>query len=134
MFDSGGAFLNLLPEAVEKAPRFVFSYALVGILAFFLIEKFLHWRHCHMGRCDAHAFTYLNLFGDGVHNLIDGMIIAASFLTGLRLGVATTIAVAAHEIPQELGDFGIHVYGGFSKEQVGSRLFCSRLRLEASYT
>ena len=68
-----------------------------------------------MGRCDAHAFTYLNLFGDGVHNLIDGMIIAASFLTGLRLGVATTIAVAAHEIPQELGDFGIHVYGGFSK-------------------
>ncbi len=107
--------LHLLPDAVEKTPRFVFSYVLTGIAAFLVIEKFLHWRHCHMGRCDAHAFTYLNLFGDGVHNLIDGMIIATSFLTDLRLGIATTIAVAAHEIPQELGDFGILVYGGFSK-------------------
>lgn len=111
----GGAFFHLLPESMESKEPLMFTHVLSGIIIFFLIEKFLHWRHCHKGQCDAHSFTYLNLIGDGVHNFIDGMIIAASFITDTRLGLVTTIAVAAHEIPQEIGDFGILVYGGFSK-------------------
>ncbi|MFA6054562.1 MAG: ZIP family metal transporter [Thermodesulfovibrionales bacterium] len=113
----GGAFFHLLPESMETGNPSLFVYVLSGIMIFFLIEKFLHWRHCHKGHCDAHTFTYLNLIGDGIHNFIDGMIIAASFVTDIRLGVITTLAVAAHEIPQEIGDFGILVYGGFSKSK-----------------
>jgi zinc and cadmium transporter len=113
----GGAFFHLLPEAMESGNPSIFSYILSGIIVFFLVEKLLHWRHCHIGRCDTHTFTYLNLIGDGVHNFIDGMIIAASFVADARLGLATTVAVAAHEIPQEIGDFGILVYGGFSKKK-----------------
>ena len=111
----GGAFFHLLPESMESKEPLMFTYVLSGIIIFFLIEKILHWRHCHKGQCDAHIFTYLNLIGDGVHNFIDGTIIAASFVTDVRLGIVTTFAVAAHEIPQEIGDFGILVYGGFSK-------------------
>jgi len=111
----GGAFLHLLPEAMESGNPSIFSSVLSGIIVFFLVEKLLHWRHCHKGQCETHAFTYLNLIGDGVHNFIDGMVIAASFIADVRLGLATTVAVAAHEIPQEMGDFGILVYGGFSK-------------------
>lgn len=95
----GGAFFHLLPEAMETGNPSLFVYVLSGILIFFLIEKFLHWRHCHKGHCDAHTFTHLSLIGDGIHNFIDGMIIAASFVTDMRLGVVTTLAVAAHEIP-----------------------------------
>ena len=113
----GGAFFHLLPESMETGNPSLFIYVLLGIMIFFLIENFLHWRHCHKGQCDAHTFTYLNLIGDGIHNFIDGMIIAASFVTDMRLGVITTLAVAAHEIPQEIGDFAILVYGGFSKSK-----------------
>jgi zinc and cadmium transporter len=113
----GGAFFHLLPESMESAGSSIFLYVLAGIIAFFLIENFLHWRHCHKGECDVHAFTYLNLIGDGVHNFIDGMIISAAFVTDIRLGLATTLAVAVHEIPQEIGDFGILVYGGFTKQK-----------------
>ena len=88
---------------------------LVGFSSFFLLERVLMWRHCHEHECDIHAFTYLNLIGDGLHNFIDGVIIAAGYLTGFPVGIATTFAVAMHEIPQELGDFAILVYGGFSK-------------------
>ncbi|MBD3249438.1 hypothetical protein GF336_05315 [Candidatus Woesearchaeota archaeon] len=80
-----------------------------------MIEKFLHWHHCHKGKCDIHTFTYMNLIGDGVHNFIDGLIIAASFSVDISFGVITTIAVIAHEIPQEIGDFGVLVYGGFGR-------------------
>jgi len=113
----GGAFFHLLPESMETGNPSLFVYVLSGIMIFFLIEKVLHWRHCHKGHCDAHTFTYMNIIGDGIHNFIDGMIIAASFVTDMRLGVVTTLAVAAHEIPQEIGDFGILVYGGFSKSK-----------------
>lgn len=112
----GGAFLHLLPEAIERYESdLVFFYALIGFTVFFLMERYLYWRHCHDGVCDVHTFTYLNLIGDGVHNFTDGLIIAASFMTDLRLGIVTTLAVIFHEIPQEIGDFGILVYGGFSK-------------------
>ena len=112
----GGAFLHLIPEAVEKASGInIYIWIIFGILAFFFLERFLYWRHCHNGVCDVHTFTYLNLIGDGFHNLIDGMVIAASYAVGIHVGIVTTIAVISHEIPQELGDFGVLVYGGFSK-------------------
>ncbi len=112
----GGAFLHLLPEAIEKyGYNGTFFYTLIGFITFFLLERFFYWRHCHNETCEIHSFTYLILIGDGVHNFIDGLVIAASFMTDFKLGVATTIAVALHEIPQEIGDFAILVYGGFSK-------------------
>jgi zinc and cadmium transporter len=112
----GGAFLHLLPEAVERSKsNLVFFYALFGFSIFFLMERYFYWRHCHAGICDVHPFTYLNLIGDGMHNFTDGLIIAASFVTDFKLGIVTTLAVIFHEIPQEIGDFGILVYGGMSK-------------------
>lgn len=114
----GGAFLHLLPEAVQKSKSdIVFYYLILGIVLFFLMERYLHWRHCHEGKCDVHAFTYLNLIGDGFHNFIDGAVIAASFTVSIKLGLVTTLAIILHEIPQELGDFGVLVYGGFTKQK-----------------
>lgn len=110
----GGAFLHLIPEALSARSENMYIVILVGILVFFLLEKFL-WRHCHDRECPVHTFVYLNLFGDGIHNFTDGLIIAASFIVSLPLGLATTFAVAAHEVPQEIGDFSILVYGGLTK-------------------
>lgn len=113
----GGAFLHLLPEAVELLPNLLpFLIVLAGFFVFFLIERLLHWRHCHSGReCNVHSFGYLNVFGDGIHNFIDGLILAASFAVDVRLGLATTLAIIVHEIPQEMGDFGVLIYAGFNK-------------------
>ena len=112
----GGAFLHLIPEAVEEFESFnIFLYVLVGFILFFLVEKLLHWRHCHKQKCSVHTFAYMNLVGDGIHNFIDGLIIAAGFITNTHLGIVTTLAVALHEIPQEIGDFGVLIYGGFKK-------------------
>ena len=114
----GGAFLHLLPEATEKSTGLdVFIYILVGFIIFFIIEKVLHWRHCHKGECEIHTFTYMNLIGDSIHNFIDGLIMAASFVVSIPLGISTTIAISSHEIPQEIGDFGVLIYGGFSKKK-----------------
>ncbi len=106
------AFLDLLPEAVNVAGVGILSWTIAGIATFFVMEKFLHWYHCHKGHCEAHAFTTLNLVGDGVHNFIDGMVIAAAFAAGQELGVVATVAIIAHEVPQELGDFSVLLYGG----------------------
>lgn len=114
----GGAFLHLIPEAIEQsAPQQIFIFVVAGFVLFFLLEKYLHWRHCHDGVCDVHTFTYLNLFGDALHNFIDGIVIAVSFMTSIKLGLIATLLIIAHEIPQELGDFGVLVYGGFSKKK-----------------
>jgi len=114
----GGAFLHLLPESIEKSGNAnILIFVLVGFVLFFIIEKVLHWRHCHKGKCDVHTFHYMNLIGDSVHNFIDGLIIAASFMVSIPLGFTTTIAIAAHEIPQEIGDFGVLIYGGFEKKK-----------------
>lgn len=112
----GGAFLHLLPEALEKPNNsFVFPCVILGFIIFFVLEKYFYWRHCHNGVCDVHAFTYLNLIGDGVHNFTDGLVIGASFMVGIHFGMITTLVIIFHEIPQEIGDFGVLVYGGFSK-------------------
>jgi len=114
----GSAFLDILPEALEKAKSTAVFYNLIfGIILFFSLERYFYWRHCHQDTCRIHAFAYLNLIGDGFHNFIDGMIIAASFITSVKLGIVTTLAVISHEIPQELGDFGVLVYGGFTKRR-----------------
>ncbi|MGQ9788074.1 MAG: ZIP family metal transporter [Candidatus Hadarchaeaceae archaeon] len=111
----GGSFLHLLPEAIEESAGGeivnVFQAVIAGFVIFFIMEKLL-WRHCHEKSCPVHTFAYLNLFGDGIHNFTDGLIVAAGFLASPQLGLVTVLAVAAHEIPQELGDFGVIVYGG----------------------
>jgi zinc and cadmium transporter len=124
-----GALINLLPEALKELeePTLVFYYVILGIMVFFGIEKFLHWRHCHEETCPVHTFAYLNLVGDGVHNFIDGMIIAATFMIRFDVGVATTLAVVFHEIPQEIGDFAVCIYGGFSKKKALIYNFISAL-------
>lgn len=113
----GGAFLHLLPEAMEASDSHfgVFLYVIAGFVFFFILEKYLYWRHCHNGVCEVHAFTYLNLVGDGIHNFVDGLIIGASFAVDFKIGIVSAVAIILHEIPQELGDFAVLLYGGFSK-------------------
>jgi len=118
----GDSFFHLLPEAVEKTGSFTIEIALLvllGIIIFFSLEKFLRWRHCHQEQCEDHIkeLGTMNLVGDAAHNLIDGILIGASFLISLPLGIATTIAVAAHEIPHELGNYGILLHSGYSRKQ-----------------
>ena len=114
----GGALLHLLPEASTNLDATTISYyVILGIVSFFALEKFLYWRHCHEEECPVHMFVYLNLVGDGIHNFIDGMVIAATFMLRFDLGITTTLAVIFHEIPQEIGDFGVLIYGGFSKNR-----------------
>lgn len=114
----GDAFIHLLPEAFEKLkPNLVPSLLIVmGILIFFILEKFVRWRHCHVPTSEhhPHPVVTMNLVGDGVHNLIDGMLIGATYNVSIHLGVATTIAVLLHEIPQEIGDFGVLIHGGLT--------------------
>jgi len=124
-FSAGGlfghAFIHMIPEAVEEKGfgLQVSLYILIGIIASFIIEKFLQWRHCHIPTSEEHphSFAYMNLFGDAVHNFIDGLIIGGSYLASIPLGIATTLAVVFHEIPQEIGDFGVLIYGGFNKSR-----------------
>ncbi len=112
----GAAFLHLLPEALEKSNTLgTYLYLLFSFVLFFILERYLLWRHCHAGHCDVHPFSYLSLIGDGIHNFFDGLIIGSSFVIDIRFGVITTIVIVLHEIPQEFGDFGILVYGGFNK-------------------
>lgn len=123
-----GALINLLPEALKALePTTTFYLVMAGIMVFFGIEKFLHWRHCHEEECEVHTFAYTNLIGDGVHNFIDGVIIAATFMTRFELGLATTLAVIFHEIPQEMGDFVVCIYGGLSKKRTLVYNFVSAL-------
>lgn len=121
----GDAFIHLIPEVVEEYGAFnlqISSLVLLGIVVSFLVEKVVCWRHCHIPitKHHIHRFAFMNLFGDALHNFIDGIIIGASYLASIPVGIATTIAVILHEIPQELGDFGVLLHGGFSK---GKALF-----------
>ena len=126
----GAALLALLPHAVEGAgpgnTHKVGLALIAGILAFFVLEKLVLWRHCHDDPCEAHtpqphhrdrASATLILWGDGFHNALDGVLIAAAFMTDAHLGIVTAIAVFAHEIPQEVGDLAILVNGGMSRSR-----------------
>lgn len=117
----GDVFIHIVPE-VAASVGFNLKISLLflaGIILFFILEKFIHWRHCHNPACLDHPrpVAFINLFGGGLHNLLDGMMIAGSYLVSLPLGLATTMAVVLHEIPHEMGDFGILVHGGFSRQK-----------------
>lgn len=138
----GAAFLALLPHAINGIGsgdvHDVTFTVLLGVLGFFLLEKFVLWRHCHHSHCEVHgaedehehghappaaaahhapAAGTLILIGDGIHNLVDGILIAAAFLTDEHLGIVTALAVATHEIPQEVGDFSILLHSGYSRSR-----------------
>jgi zinc and cadmium transporter len=134
----GAAFLGLLPHAlagpgVEDFHE-IFLAVLLGLLGFFLLEKMVLWRHCHSDHCEAHAPGHAHattehntqaagmmvLLGDALHNFVDGVLITAAFLTDIHLGIVTALAIAAHEIPQEVGDFVVLLHSGFSR---GKALF-----------
>ncbi len=112
----GDVFIHILPEMAESGfTTMTGFYFLLGIIVFFLLEKYIHWHHGYGENEDTgHATNLLTTFGDALHNLIDGIIIAASFLISIPLGIATTVAVLFHEIPQELGQFAILIHGGWS--------------------
>lgn len=115
----GAVFFDLLPEAAETAGEDVniFAWTFAGIIAFYLLERTIHWFHHHPKAEDhAHDATVpLIILGDTIHNFVDGIVIAATFMTDIRLGMVTTLAVAAHEIPQEIGDFGVLLQKGLSR-------------------
>lgn len=115
----GGAFLHLLPELIEESGfTLQTSYMILfGIVLFFFLEKMIHWHHYHLpfGKGHEHPFAIMNLIGDGFHNFLDGLIIGAAYLVDIQAGIAVTMAVALHEIPQEISDFGVLLHGGFSK-------------------
>ena len=116
----GDAFIHLLPEATQEGFTLSVSLSfLAGIITFFVLEKFIHWRHCHTPTSEAHPhpIAVMNLVGDGLHNLIDGLLIGASYIASIPLGITTTIAVVFHEIPQEMGEFGVLLHAGFSKKK-----------------
>lgn len=113
----GAAFLGMLPAALaQAATRAVTSTVLLAMVAFFVLEKLVLWRHCHEDDCPNHGRAApLILFGDALHNFVDGVVIAAAFLTSIPLGVATALAVITHEVPQEVGDFGILLDSGYGR-------------------
>ncbi|WP_428355718.1 ZIP family metal transporter [Methyloprofundus sp.] len=132
------AFWGLIPHAFEEVGheqiQTISGSIMLGLLLFFILEKLLIWRHCHSGTCEVHGETEdhghshgahksagtMIIIGDGIHNFVDGVLIAAAFLTDVQLGIVTSLAVAAHEIPQEVGDFAILLHSGYSK---GKALF-----------
>jgi zinc and cadmium transporter len=115
----GASMLGILPETLEQLPASrVFATLLGGILLFFVLEKLVLWRHCHTHDCEVHDGSVLPvLVGDAFHNFVDGAVIAAAVMTSVPLGVSTAVAVAAHEIPQEVGDFAILLHAGYSRSR-----------------
>ena len=124
-----GGLLHLLAESFEAldvdTAMLIF---IVGFSAFFLIERLLHWHHCHTGgECEVHTYSYLILFGDGIHNFIDGLVIAAAFITSIGLGLITSFLILGHEIPQEIGDFAVLLQSGMKKRKALIYNFISQL-------
>lgn len=129
----GDVFLHLLPELVEAGEFNLMTslYILAGIFFFFVLEKIVHWRHCHMSASEKHASTHplatMNLIGGTLHNFIDGVLIAGSYLLSIPVGIATTVAVILHEIPQEMGDFGVLLHSGMKVKKALLINFCIEL-------
>lgn len=117
----GSVFFHMIPEHVAQHGWTMTTSVsiLTGLALSFFLEKVIHWRHCHMpfDKHHTHRFAYMSLFGDAVHNFIDGIIIGASFLVSIPLGIAATTAVILHELPQEIGDTAVLVHGGFTRKK-----------------
>lgn len=113
----GAAFLGMIPAGLGQAPATaIMATVLAGMVLFFVLEKFVLWRHCHEGECEVHGRAGpLILIGDAFHNFVDGVVIAAAFLTSIPLGIAAALAVIAHEVPQEVGDFAILLDNGYGR-------------------
>ncbi len=115
----GGSLLHLMPEVIDAEGNnlAIWLFLIIGLLSFFILEKVINWRHCHFPTTHdhPHPIGVMNLVGDGFHNFIDGVIIASAYLVDINLGIATTLAVITHEVPQEIGDFGVLIYAGYSK-------------------
>jgi zinc and cadmium transporter len=113
----GGALFHMIPASVDKVGNrlSIYIWILVGFGLFLGLEQFLHWHHCHRTPSEHRPLTYLILIADGVHNFIGGLAVAGAFLIDIKVGISTWMAAAAHEVPQELGDFGILIHGGWRK-------------------
>jgi zinc and cadmium transporter len=114
----GGAVFHMLPQAVETLGNdlAVYVWLMAGFVTFFVLEQFLHWHHCHRTDHDAHRpLGHLILLADGLHNFIGGLAVAGAFIVDIRVGIVTWLVAAAHEVPQELGDFGVLVHSGWSR-------------------
>jgi len=126
---TGSALLHLLSESIGvlevDTAMLIF---IVGFSTFFLVERLLHWHHCHTGKnCEVHTYSYLVLYGDGIHNFIDGLLIAAAFVTSIPLGLVVSLAILGHEVPQELGDFAVILHGGMKWKKALLYNFLSQL-------
>lgn len=117
----GDSFLHLLPEAAARDGDSlkIWLWIIAGLLTFFVLEKIIHWRHCHIltSSKHPHPLGIMNLVGDCLHNFFDGVIIAGSFLVNIPLGITTLIAIIAHEIPHEIGNFGVLLYAGYPRRR-----------------
>lgn len=117
----GDVFIHILPEITKETGFGIATslYILLGVIVFFTLEKMVRWHHCHQADCQEHqkpsSLAQMNLLADGLHNFIDGLIIGASFMVNSSIGIATALAVLFHEIPQEIGDFGVLLHAGFSR-------------------
>jgi len=113
----GAAFLGMIPAGLKQAPAVaVTATVLAGMVLFFVLEKLVLWRHCHDSECEVHGRAgTLILIGDAFHNFVDGVVIAAAFLTSIPLGISASLAVIAHEVPQEVGDFAILLDNGYGR-------------------
>ena len=126
----GGAFFHMLPESVDVLGNDLDIYLalVVGFLVFFVLEQFLHWHHCHRAEHDQHRpLGYLVLLADGLHNLIGGLAVGGAFMVDIRVGIVTWLVAAAHEVPQELGDFGVLVHSGWQRRSALAWNFASAL-------
>jgi zinc and cadmium transporter len=126
----GGAFFHMLPEAIDVLGNDlpVYLWLVAGFLVFFVLEQFLHWHHCHRATHDQHRpLGYLILLADGLHNLIGGLAVGGAFVVDIRVGIVAWLAAAAHEIPQELGDFGVLVHSGWRRSTALAWNFASAL-------
>jgi len=127
----GDVFLHLIPDIYERMGLEIKISLLIlgGIFLFFTLEKMVKWHHCHDPECKEHSSSIatMNLIGDGLHNFLDGVLIAGSFLANFTVGITTTLAVLAHEIPQEIGDFGVLLHAGYSRKKALLYNFISAL-------
>jgi zinc and cadmium transporter len=125
----GGALFHMIPASVDRLGNdlWIYVWILVGFTLFLGLEQFLHWHHCHRAPSEHRPLTYLILIADGIHNFVDGLAVAGAFLIDTSVGINAWLAAAAHEVPQELGDFGILIHGGWNKRRALAYNFLSAL-------